>query len=154
MNNEENVTKRNCIVISNKDRIHEINVLNKVKIGKEIFCLNNINTSINKAKKLFPYCVVWTHLPLISAIIPFVGHTAICSSKGIIHEFAGYHQININQLSFGPAIKYVQCKLALHEQAKWDQLIEESDTHFGKTNHHLLLYFIIMINIETTVIIM
>lgn len=27
----------------------------------------------------FPYCIVWTPLPLISWFIPFIGHTGICT---------------------------------------------------------------------------
>lgn len=27
----------------------------------------------------YPYCIVWTPLPLISWIIPIIGHTGICT---------------------------------------------------------------------------
>ena len=32
----------------------------------------------------FPYCIVWTPIPLISWLLPFVGHMGVCSSKGTI----------------------------------------------------------------------
>lgn len=28
--------------------------------------------------KMYPYSIVWTALPLISWILPFIGHTGIC----------------------------------------------------------------------------
>jgi hypothetical protein len=41
------------------------------------------NTKIIKQKidikmQRFPYCLVWTPLPLISWVIPIIGHTGIC----------------------------------------------------------------------------
>lgn len=140
MNNEVIVSIPVCIGVLNKDSISDNKVLNNNNIGKEVLSLNPNNTTINQEKDFFPYCIVWTHLPWISVILPFVGHTAICSSKGMVHEFAGHHQININHLSFGKPVKYVQCKLTPQEQAKWDQLIDESDFHYCQTSHHLLLY--------------
>jgi hypothetical protein len=34
----------------------------------------NIDKTINR----YPFCIVWTPLPLISWIIPIIGHTGIC----------------------------------------------------------------------------
>lgn len=33
---------------------------------------------INPAYERYPYCIVWTTLPLISWLLPFIGHTGIC----------------------------------------------------------------------------
>ena len=35
--------------------------------------------SIEIEKNRYPYCIVWTPLPLISWIFPFIGHTGICT---------------------------------------------------------------------------
>lgn len=34
---------------------------------------------IDKIHQRYPYCIVWTPLPLISYIFPFIGHTGICT---------------------------------------------------------------------------
>lgn len=47
---------------------------------------NNEKNNSNKRNKSpidpdnarFPYCIVWTTLPLLSHIIPIIGHTGIC----------------------------------------------------------------------------
>jgi len=39
----------------------------------------NVYDNIDPISQLFPYCIVWTPLPLISWFIPFIGHTGICS---------------------------------------------------------------------------
>lgn len=49
----------------------------------------------------FPYCVVWTPIPLISWLLPFVGHMGICTSKGITLDFAGPYFISVDNLAFG-----------------------------------------------------
>ena len=30
----------------------------------------------------YAYCIVWTTLPLISCLLPTIGHTGICTSNG------------------------------------------------------------------------
>jgi hypothetical protein len=37
-----------------------------------------IKQKIDIKRSRFPYCIVWTPLPLISWIIPVIGHTGIC----------------------------------------------------------------------------
>ncbi len=39
--------------------------------------------------KVFPHCIVWTPIPVITWFMPFVGHMGICDSAGTIHDFAG-----------------------------------------------------------------
>lgn len=57
---------------------------------------------IDEVNQLFPFCIVWTLIPCISWVCPWVGHTGICryhrlnpSSEGIICDFMGY-RINVD----------------------------------------------------------
>jgi hypothetical protein len=34
---------------------------------------------MDKVHNKYPYCIVWTPLPLISWFLPFIGHTGICT---------------------------------------------------------------------------
>ena len=56
--------------------------------------------------KRFPYCVVWTPIPVITWLLPFVGHIGICLSSGIILDFAGAYYVAMDSLSFGAPTKY------------------------------------------------
>jgi hypothetical protein len=51
---------------------------------------------------------VWTPIPIITYILPFIGHTGICGSDGIIHDFAGPYTITIDNMAFGEPTKYVE----------------------------------------------
>lgn len=48
---------------------------------------------IDVAKGRYPYCVVWSPLPLLTWILPFIGHMGITNSEGVIFDFAGPYTI-------------------------------------------------------------
>ena len=54
----------------------------------------------------YPCSVVWTPIPLITWILPFVGHMGICNSDGICHDFAGPFYIGEDNLAFGVPTRY------------------------------------------------
>jgi hypothetical protein len=39
----------------------------------------SVRKEIDKVHHRYPYCIVWTPLPLISWFIPIIGHTGICT---------------------------------------------------------------------------
>ena len=40
-------------------------------------------------------------------MIPVIGHTGICDTEGVIHDFAGDETISVDDFSFGSTHKYV-----------------------------------------------
>ncbi|CAK9209205.1 unnamed protein product [Sphagnum troendelagicum] len=56
----------------------------------------------------FPYCLVWTPLPVIAWLVPFLGHVGICREDGIILDYGITSNVNINRLEFGSTAKYVR----------------------------------------------
>ncbi|MFS8010456.1 hypothetical protein Hanom_Chr14g01297311 [Helianthus anomalus] len=47
------------------------------------------NKQIDPEKARFPCCIVWTPLPVISWLLPFIGHVGIGREDGVILDFAG-----------------------------------------------------------------
>uniref|UniRef100_A0A674MHU9 Transmembrane protein 222 n=1 Tax=Takifugu rubripes TaxID=31033 RepID=A0A674MHU9_TAKRU len=43
----------------------------------------------------YPYCIVWTPIPVLSWLFPFIGHMGICTSTGIIRDFAGPYFVSV-----------------------------------------------------------
>ena len=39
--------------------------------------------------------IVWTPLPLLSWLFPFIGHVGIATSDGMIHDFSGPYTIHV-----------------------------------------------------------
>lgn len=42
----------------------------------------------------YPFCLVWTPIPLLTWIFPFIGHLGIATSQGVIRDFAGEYRFN------------------------------------------------------------
>ena len=53
------------------------------------------DSQIDPANDRYPCCIVWTPLPLITWFIPFIGHMGICTSAGIIRDFAGPYFVSV-----------------------------------------------------------
>ena len=62
---------------------------------------------VRPQQKRFPLCITWTCLPLITQMIPCIGHTGIGDSKGVIHDFAGPYYVSLDDFAFGETHKYV-----------------------------------------------
>ncbi|GFR49567.1 hypothetical protein Agub_g11614 [Astrephomene gubernaculifera] len=54
-----------------------------------------------------PYAIVWSPIPLISWLMPFIGHMGICSSSGRTYDFAGPFTVNEDCLLFGKPTRYL-----------------------------------------------
>lgn len=63
--------------------------------------------SVNPTSARFPFCVVWTPIPLITWLIPFIGHMGVCSSEGVIFDFAGPYFVSVDNLAFGRTARYM-----------------------------------------------
>uniref|UniRef100_A0AAR2KSU6 Transmembrane protein 222a n=1 Tax=Pygocentrus nattereri TaxID=42514 RepID=A0AAR2KSU6_PYGNA len=44
----------------------------------------------------YPYCIVWTPIPVLSWLFPFIGHMGICTSSGVIRDFAGPYFVSVS----------------------------------------------------------
>ena len=71
---------------------------------------------------------MWTPLPLITWLLPFIGHTGIGMSDGVIHDFAGPYTITIDDLAFGETHKYV--KLDISDRTLYDQSVKKADSTY------------------------
>ena len=81
--------------------------------------------------------MVWTPLPVISWILPMIGHTGICTSDGKIHDFAGPYYVSVDDMAFGEPTKYIPLELNENNIDEWDNMVEQGDAKFEKMNHNL-----------------
>jgi len=51
---------------------------------------------------------VWTPLPVVSWLLPFVGHIGIGREDGVILDFAGPNFVCVDNFTFGAVTRYVQ----------------------------------------------
>lgn len=74
------------------------------KIQHELWPLDEINPYTAR----FPCCLVWTPLPVVSWLAPFIGHVGICREDGVILDFSGSSFVNVDGFAFGAAAIYLQ----------------------------------------------
>lgn len=73
-------------------------------LQNELWPLNDIDLK----KSRFPCCLVWSPLPVVSWLAPFIGHIGICQEDGSVLDFSGSNLVNVDAFSFGPVARYFQ----------------------------------------------
>jgi hypothetical protein len=63
---------------------------------------------IDSRRARFPCCIVWTPIPFITWLVPFIGHIGICREDGVILDFAGPNFISVDNFAFGAVARYIQ----------------------------------------------
>jgi len=94
-------------------------------------------SDININNHRYPYCIVWTHLPMITSILPVIGHTGICTSEGVIHDFAGSYYISVDNFAFGDPHKYVMLDSEGIDPNTWDECVDKADRKFRGQTHNI-----------------
>ncbi|XP_076169309.1 transmembrane protein 222 [Ptiloglossa arizonensis] len=97
-----------------------------------------MDLAISPERQRFPFCIVWTPLPIITYFLPFIGHMGIATSNGVIRDFAGSYHVSEDNMSFGKPTKYWQLN---YTKAKggvqgWDSAVTEASEIY-KTRRHL-----------------
>lgn len=114
---------------------------------------------IDPKKARFPCCIVWTPLPVLSWLIPFIGHIGICREDGVILDFAGPNFVCVDNFTFGSVARYIQidkekCCISPHITSRrsedqytpqdegvlptWDNAIQKSTQEFQHQSYNLL----------------
>ncbi|KAI7995030.1 Protein REVERSION-TO-ETHYLENE SENSITIVITY1 [Camellia lanceoleosa] len=113
---------------------------------------------IDPKKAKFPCCLVWTPLPVVSWLTPFIGHVGICREDGTVIDFSGSNFVSVDDFAFGGVARYLQLdreqccfprNLAGHtckhhyrhaEQGTaitWDDALAQSTGHFEHKSYNL-----------------
>mmetsp|Transcript_35203 Transcript_35203/g.78341 ORF Transcript_35203/g.78341 Transcript_35203/m.78341 type:complete len:238 (-) Transcript_35203:46-759(-) len=58
-------------------------------------------------KQGYPFSIVWSPIPLITWLMPCIGHMGVCNSEGVIYDFAGPFSVNEDQFLFGRPTRYL-----------------------------------------------
>ncbi|XVF17967.1 hypothetical protein REPUB_Repub10bG0170800 [Reevesia pubescens] len=124
------------------------------------FPLPQYNMQIDPRRDRFPCCIVWTPLPVLSWLIPFIGHIGICREDGVILDFAGPNFVCVDNFAFGAAARYIQinkdkeCCISTHpslfkgeheyrhddprrEALTWDDALRKSTQEFQHLSYSL-----------------
>uniref|UniRef100_A0A1D1ZFK0 Protein REVERSION-TO-ETHYLENE SENSITIVITY1 n=1 Tax=Anthurium amnicola TaxID=1678845 RepID=A0A1D1ZFK0_9ARAE len=74
------------------------------RVNHDLWPLDEVDSK--KAK--YPCCIVWTPLPVVSWLAPYMGHVGICQEDGAILDFAGSNFVNVDGFAYGAVARYLQ----------------------------------------------
>ena len=93
------------------------------------------------SKSRFPYCIVWTPLPPITWLFPFIGHIGIAYSNGVIRDFAGPYFVSEDNMAFGKPTRILRLnKNKINSTAantSWDSAIYDASEIYKTRMHNI-----------------
>ncbi|XP_056642194.1 transmembrane protein 222 [Diorhabda sublineata] len=98
-----------------------------------------VTEEIDFRKDKYPFCIVWTPIPLLTWLFPFIGHMGIAMSSGVIRDFAGPYYVSEDNMAFGRPTKYWQLRYSLARGgiSGWDSGVTEASEIYKTRMHNL-----------------
>nr|XP_002126082.1 transmembrane protein 222 [Ciona intestinalis] len=96
-----------------------------------------LNKDVRPEISRFPFCIVWTPIPLLTWFIPIIGHMGIGTSSGVIRDFAGPYFVSEDSMGFGQPTKYWKLSADKVRFSSWDQAVHEASEEYKQRMHNL-----------------
>ena len=61
---------------------------------------------VDHERQRYPASIVWTPIPCLTWLFPFIGHMGIATTEGVIRDFAGPYYVSEDNMAFGVPTKY------------------------------------------------
>ena len=61
---------------------------------------------VDHERQRYPHSIVWTPIPCLTWLFPFIGHMGIATTEGVIRDFAGPYYVSQDNMAFGAPTKY------------------------------------------------
>lgn len=90
-------------------------------------------------KSRYPFCIVWTPIPILTWIFPILGHMGIALSSGVIRDFAGPYYVSEDNMAFGKPTKYWELNpnKVKGGRSTWDRAVTEASEIYKGRMHNL-----------------
>lgn len=96
---------------------------------------------INIKRDKYPFCIVWTPIPVLTWLFPFIGHMGIAMSNGVIRDFAGPYFVSEDNMAFGRPTRYLKLdvnNIPNGTALDWDECITKASVVYSTRMHNLL----------------
>ena len=138
--NENSINNNTSYNDNNKDTINTKKIYDQKNVVQTFPSTEIMSErSIDLKSSHFPYCIVWTPIPIITYLIPSIGHTGIGNSSGIIHDFASSFFVSVDDFAFGKPTKYIKLELTEQEKYDWDRAILKGDNRYNMEEHNIFM---------------
>lgn len=133
----ENKDKRQTIHSSIESTENFQMVISPQTNDKEKVSIDDFSIPIKTNNLQEKFSLVWSPIPLISTLLPFIGHTGITDSEGIIYDFEASKYVSINNMSFGSVYKVAKLLPSEEEKKKWDLSIKKVMEKYKKKEYSI-----------------
>ncbi|XP_078538738.1 transmembrane protein 222 [Lissotriton helveticus] len=102
--------------------------------------MKQLSAALDPARGRYPHCIVWTPIPLLTWLFPIIGHMGICTSAGVIRDFAGPYYVSEDNMAFGRPVKYWKLdpnKVYASGPNAWDTAVNEASEEYKHRMHNL-----------------
>ncbi len=84
--------------------------------------------------------IVWAPLPVLSWILPLVGHVGVTDTTGTIYDFAGPRTIGVNRLLCGPPLLSASVSRVWPDVdlGAWDEALRHANALYATKTHNIL----------------
>lgn len=86
------------------------------------------------------FTILWSPLPPITWLLPFIGHMGIATSRGIACDFQGpYHVGDRGRMAFGRPTRALRIDISSLPGGaeQWDKAVEEANAEYGTRMHNI-----------------
>lgn len=100
----------------------------------------SIASIINFDTDKYPFCIVWTPIPVLTWFFPFIGHMGIALSNGVIRDFAGPYFVSEDNFAFGRPARFLQLtpyKVHNGGACEWDECVSKASVVYGTRMHNI-----------------
>lgn len=95
--------------------------------------------SSEDGEKNHAYCVVWTTLPLISVLLPTIGHVGISDSSGVMNDFAGPYFVGKGRFMCGPPRRVWKLDTTGLEKETYDEAVGHGASVYERRMHNIVM---------------
>jgi transmembrane protein 222 len=103
-------------------------------------CGKSTMTATKRNESSLSFTIVWSPLPPITWLIPFIGHTGICDSSGTASDFRGpYYVGDDGRMAFGPPTRFLKIDIESCNVSpdQWDASIQEANDVYRGRMHNI-----------------
>mmetsp|Transcript_20588 Transcript_20588/g.44506 ORF Transcript_20588/g.44506 Transcript_20588/m.44506 type:complete len:177 (-) Transcript_20588:129-659(-) len=100
---------------------------------------NNDNSRSSRSDGL-SFTILWSPLPPITYILPFIGHMGIADSRGVASDFQGPYSVgNRGTMAFGKPTRALKLDVSGLEGGaeQWDDAIQTANTEYRRRMHNI-----------------
>lgn len=112
-------------------------IMTSIVSGAAASTTNNNNSS---SRDDLSFTILWSPLPPITYILPFIGHMGIADSRGVASDFQGPYSVgDRGRMAFGKPTRALKLDVSGLEGGpeRWDEAVQAANAEYRRRMHNI-----------------